>query len=527
MGKNQFFRAAFFGMDVKVLAYIQKDKKYVQATNDSMETALHCACSSASSSTVKLLLENGADPNARNQHGETPLHYASVNGLLRSVQILVQYGADPNNRSVAGYRPADLTSDSQVREYFASIEQGERQRYEPLLQAIATEDCKFAVAVANAMNLTEGVQRKEKDAIAKKFVKIFDAQGLAMKFIEVLTAAEVNATIHDNTLFRTDSLTTKVTSNYAKLVGLDYLEKTIGPIIRKTLENPTGYELDDGKVSGPQLEKNLQRVTELCKTFMDAIFRSVDICPPPIRHICWVLRTTVEAKFPESKHIAVGGFIFLRFFNAAVSNPNQFGLVQGPQPEMEQRRGLVLIAKIVQNLSNGVEFGAKEAYMKPMNQFIMDYQAPIKQFLDRMSAVSLEAAGARIPPQFTADNITAADLIFLHTVLVRLLPKIGEYFGASPEQIEEAKPLVAQEKKFTRKSVGACTVAKCECVGWEPMVMLTGSCFNCVHQFDLHDIEMPAPPPSFSLIPDPYSRVLSVCKYLGPPVPEQWQNYFS
>jgi hypothetical protein len=44
---------------------------------------------------VRLLLEKGADPNARGDDGRTPLHWAARAGSVESVEYLLRAGADP------------------------------------------------------------------------------------------------------------------------------------------------------------------------------------------------------------------------------------------------------------------------------------------------------------------------------------------------------------------------------------------------------------------------------------------------
>lgn len=92
----------------------------------------------------------------------------------------------------------------------------------------------------------------------------------------------------------------------------------------------------------------------------------------------------VEPKFPDAKYTAVGAFIFLRFFCPAIVAPDVEGLVSTP-PTKEMRRGLLLIAKVIQNLANNVLFGVKEPYMFPLNDFLVQNVFDITGFLREIS----------------------------------------------------------------------------------------------------------------------------------------------
>jgi ankyrin repeat protein len=71
-------------------------------------TSLHGACLEADLKTVAVLLECGADPNARTKDGLTPLLY--VEGMKRKagveiIKLLLMAGADPNAQMVDGRFP--------------------------------------------------------------------------------------------------------------------------------------------------------------------------------------------------------------------------------------------------------------------------------------------------------------------------------------------------------------------------------------------------------------------------------------
>lgn len=92
----------------------------------------------------------------------------------------------------------------------------------------------------------------------------------------------------------------------------------------------------------------------------------------------------VMKRFPEAKFTAVGAFIFLRFFCPAIVAPDAEGLIAAA-PSKELRRGLLLIAKVVQNLANNVLFGAKEPYMFSLNDFLTQNIYRVTTFLREIS----------------------------------------------------------------------------------------------------------------------------------------------
>lgn len=64
--------------------------------------------------------------------------------------------------------------------------------------------------------------------------------------------------------------------------------------------------------------------------------------------------------------------------------PEVEGLVT-MSPSKEMRRGLLLIAKIIQNLANNVLFGTKEPYMFPLNSFLVQNIHSVTGFLRDIS----------------------------------------------------------------------------------------------------------------------------------------------
>jgi ankyrin repeat protein len=81
------------------------------ATNSMKVTALHAAAAGRHMAICAMLLQHGADPNARQHGGFTPLHSAAANGQEELVRLLLERGADRSLKSEAGHTPHDLATE--------------------------------------------------------------------------------------------------------------------------------------------------------------------------------------------------------------------------------------------------------------------------------------------------------------------------------------------------------------------------------------------------------------------------------
>jgi ankyrin repeat protein len=95
--------AAFFAPaeTVRVLLDAGGDVAAV-ARNTMLVQPLHAAVAARNVEAVRLLLERGADPNARQQVGYTPLMGAAGSGIDELVSLLLARGADPSAVSEEG-----------------------------------------------------------------------------------------------------------------------------------------------------------------------------------------------------------------------------------------------------------------------------------------------------------------------------------------------------------------------------------------------------------------------------------------
>ena len=143
-----------------------------------------------------------------------------------------------------------------------------------------------------------------------------------------------SATVEANLLFRGNSLLTKALDAHMRRLGKEYLEETIGGHVRDIAESEPECEVDPSRVaSQASLEKNWQKLTVLTGTLWLAISTSARRCPPDLRLVFRHIQSCADDRYGaflrSVSYSSVSGFLFLRFFCAAILNPKLFGLLKG------------------------------------------------------------------------------------------------------------------------------------------------------------------------------------------------------
>ena len=162
------------------------------------------------------------------------------------------------------------------------------------------------------------------------------------------------------------------------------------------------FEVDPSKLGedadGGVLEVNNLQLTLSTQRFINSITRSVKTIPMDLCDVITHINICVQHKFPDALIQADSAFIFLRFYNPAISLPESYGLLPSP-PDMEVRRSLVLITKVLSTISSGATFN-KEEFMMQFNTMAEEYFPKIDKFYARISERSVGNQNHNQPHDF-------------------------------------------------------------------------------------------------------------------------------
>lgn len=182
------------------------------------------------------------------------------------------------------------------------------------------------------------------------------------------------------------------------------------------------------------LTKNSKVLIGYCNQIFDCILNSFNWCPEHFRNIFEYIQQALIRKFPEDEAVRYrgpNGFIFLRFFCAAITSPKNFDLLQD-HPPPNAARDLTLIAKTIQNLANLLEFDQREPYMIPMNEFLKSNSNRMKDYVNQLCS----------PPTTAYESVTSKpnlsfgrEMSRVHYHIKSLLQGFKEKYGENESDL--------------------------------------------------------------------------------------------
>ncbi|GAB5567847.1 disabled homolog 2-interacting protein isoform X8 [Prionailurus iriomotensis] len=313
------------------------------------------------------------------------------------------------------------------------------ERYKELAEFLTFHYARLCGALEPALSA------QAKEELAAAMVRVLQATGRAQALVTDLGTAELaRSGGREALLFRENTLATKAIDEYMKLVAQDYLQETLGQVVRRLCASTEDCEVDPSKCPPPELPQHQARLRNSCEEVFQNIIHSYNWFPAELGTVFSGWREACKARGSEALGPRlVCASLFLRLLCPAILAPSLFGLAP-EHPAPGPARALTLIAKVIQNLANSAPFGEKEAYMGFMNSFLEDHGPAMQQFLDQVAMVDVDAA----PSGYQGSSDLALQLAVLHAQLCTIFAELDQATRDSLEPlptilraIEEGRPV--------------------------------------------------------------------------------------
>ncbi|XP_075393762.1 RAS protein activator like-3 isoform X2 [Tenrec ecaudatus] len=145
------------------------------------------------------------------------------------------------------------------------------ERYKELAEFLTFHYARLCGALEPAL------PAQAKEELAAAMVRVLRATGRAQALVTDLGTAELaRCGGREALLFRENTLATKAIDEYMKLVAQDYLQETLGQVVRCLCASTEDCEVDPSKCPAPELPQHQARLREGCEEVFENIIHSYE-----------------------------------------------------------------------------------------------------------------------------------------------------------------------------------------------------------------------------------------------------------
>jgi len=303
--------------------------------------------------------------------------------------------------------------------------------------------------------LCDNAKATEADNVAKVITYLYAAHGEAVGLVQYFITKEVESSNKEGTLFRANSISSKMFTTYSRVIALEYVWTIFAyPVAeldhmaevasgesgesnqsQTTIMGPMAMEVDPSKMDEAADDQiNTLELWLVAQKLFSGMVKAKSSVPSEVRLLLRHVQTEVASKFSEqAAHKAMGGFLFLRLLCPSLMAPQVYGLLKAPPNTMAQRQ-LILLAKVMQNLANDTLPGKKEGYMQRLNEFITSNQDRLRSFYADLIAHAEDGPHRR---PSVPDNVKTNSLIQLHRYISVNYDKLSAVVQQEDEGLAE------------------------------------------------------------------------------------------
>jgi len=270
-------------------------------------------------------------------------------------------------------------------------------------------------------------------------------------------------------LLRDNSITSLILAAYTQIEGYNFTAASFKGVLKTVLDDPEIIEINPTKEeNADKLKHNVGRLDSYCRTFIKLIDANRTLVSISFRRICYFIRVKVEEALLEEKLIdkkkpeqglttplkVLASFVCLRYLIPIITSPEKYSLYDANQTINDtQRHNLVMVAKVLTNLCNGVSFGNKEPHMLPLNNFLEDQTPLFIRFLIYISdSPGSEALGT---PQRFSFPIIEASVGHLMSYLQSALPRLEKEISGktAPKEVMKMADKIDKLRVLVEKTL--------------------------------------------------------------------------
>ena len=180
------------------------------------------------------------------------------------------------------------------------------------------------------------------------------------------------------TPYRTDSLDTVLLHEWSQLRCRSFLKEVLGTSVSAVCQVPRAFEVDSEQLVSPMLLRGaLQNVQAVCEEIVHTL-GTVSI-PLMLHRFLY----QVACRYKSDADTSCNTIVVLRVLTPAILDPFKFGIVPVKLHKFQQR-GLLIVAKVLQQIANGVPFRSGNSLMQ-LNSFIKDHHIVLRDTIRTFS----------------------------------------------------------------------------------------------------------------------------------------------
>lgn len=260
---------------------------------------------------------------------------------------------------------------------------------------------------------------------------------------EVTTAARVTSTFFSLAVsrHRTNSVSCRDSIQSSSLSSTS-LSSTSSADLGEEYAETTTAAADHDVV----LRANQRLLLDISRVFLDRICarHTFEALPSQLKIMASLTAAAAREYQPDMARSLLGGFLMLRVIAPALVAPEKCSITSNISSS--GRRNLILVAKILQNTANNVEFGDKETWMAFANPFLRESFPKFNNFLDLIAESLPDMPPSSNTEPFDVQQIDIQDLFVVHDTLFRhndaLLAELADTTTLNPAEQQELSEFV-------------------------------------------------------------------------------------